>query len=53
MDDGEVLHVWSRAVDSNYNSQPESAEAMCNIHGLLNNSYGRRTLRIVSDLRKV
>ena len=30
-----------RAVDENYNTQPENAEALWNLRGILNNSWHR------------
>jgi len=36
-----VEEVWSKAVDSNYNVQPESFENIWNLRGVLSNAYCR------------
>ena len=35
------LEIWSKAVDSNYNVQPESFDNIWNLRGLLSNAYYR------------
>lgn len=36
-----LWEVWSKAVDSNYNVQPESFENIWNLRGVLSNAYCR------------
>ena len=36
-----VEEVWSKAVDSNYNVQPETFENIWNLRGVLSNAYCR------------
>ena len=38
--------VAAKAVDSNYNVQPESFENIWNLRGLLSNAYSRRTFKV-------
>lgn len=40
-----VEEVWSKAVDSNYNVQPESFENIWNLRGVLSNAYCRYTVK--------
>ena len=35
------MEIWSKAVDSSYNVQPESFENIWNVRGLLSNAYSR------------
>lgn len=35
------VEVWAKAVDSNYNTQPESFENIWNLRGVLSNAYHR------------
>lgn len=35
------IEIWSKAVDSNYNVQPESFENIWNLRGVLSNAYHR------------
>lgn len=35
------VEIWSKAVDSNYNVQPESFENIWNLRGVLSNAYSR------------
>lgn len=35
------VEVWSKAVDSNYNVQPETFENIWNLRGMLSNAYSR------------
>ena len=39
--DKKDVEVWSKAVDSSYNVQPETFENIWNLRGLLNNAYGK------------
>ena len=36
------LEIWSKAVDSSYNVQPESFENIWNLRGMLSNAYCKR-----------
>ena len=38
-DDVHDVEIWSKAVDSSYNVQPESFENIWNLRGLLSNAY--------------
>jgi sulfite oxidase len=38
-DDVDDVEIWSKAVDSSYNVQPESFENIWNLRGLLSNAY--------------
>eukprot|EP00095_Tigriopus_kingsejongensis_P002338 snap_masked-scaffold868_size86715-processed-gene-0.6 protein:Tk02338 transcript:snap_masked-scaffold868_size86715-processed-gene-0.6-mRNA-1 annotation:"probable sulfite mitochondrial" len=40
------VEVWSKAVDSNYNVQPESFENIWNLRGLLSNAYSKRVFSV-------
>lgn len=40
------FEVWSKAVDSNYNVQPESFDNIWNLRGLLSNAYSRVQYRV-------
>lgn len=40
------VEVWAKAVDSSYNTQPESFEYIWNLRGVLNNAYHRITLNL-------
>lgn len=42
------VEIWSKAVDSNYNVQPESFENIWNLRGVLSNAYSRIKVKIVS-----
>lgn len=39
--DSNNVEIWSKAVDSNYNVQPESFENIWNLRGVLSNAYSR------------
>lgn len=43
------VEILCRAFDSAYNSQPERAETVWNVRGVVNNSWHRIRLNIVSD----
>nr|XP_019529350.2 probable sulfite oxidase, mitochondrial [Aedes albopictus] len=38
---GQKLEIWSRAVDDNYNSQPETFKNIWNLRGVVGNAYSR------------
>lgn len=40
------IEIWSKAVDSNYNVQPESFENIWNLRGVLSNAYSRIKVNI-------
>ena len=40
------MEIWSKAVDSSYNVQPESFENIWNLRGLLSNAYFRLKIKI-------
>lgn len=40
------VEIWSKAVDSSYNVQPESFENIWNLRGLLSNAYFRLKVKI-------
>lgn len=40
------VEVWSKAVDSNYNVQPESFENVWNLRGVLSNAYSRVKINV-------
>ena len=40
------VEVWCKAVDSNYNSQPESFKNIWNLRGINSNAYHRLTIRL-------
>ncbi|XP_059611744.1 sulfite oxidase, mitochondrial isoform X2 [Phlebotomus argentipes] len=40
------VEIWSKAVDSNYNVQPESFENIWNLRGVLSNAYSRVKVKI-------
>ena len=40
------MQIWSKAVDSSYNVQPESFENIWNLRGLLSNAYFRLKIKI-------
>ena len=40
------LEIWSKAVDSSYNVQPESFENIWNLRGLLSNAYFRLKVKL-------
>lgn len=42
-----AVEIWSKAVDSNYNVQPESFENIWNLRGVLSNAYSRVKVNIV------
>lgn len=42
------MRIMCRAMDSQHNRQPETAESVWNIRGLLNNSYHRVDVKVVS-----
>ena len=42
----DTVEVWSKAVDSNYNVQPESFENIWNLRGVLSNAYCRVKLAV-------
>lgn len=41
------VEVWAKAVDSRYNSQPETFENIWNLRGVLNNAYHRIKLNLL------
>lgn len=41
------VEIWSKAVDSNYNVQPESFENTWNLRGVLSHAYSRINVNIV------
>ena len=41
-----MFQVWSKAVDSSYNVQPETFKNIWNLRGLLSNAYSRRTYKV-------
>lgn len=40
------VEIWVKAVDSNYNTQPENVENIWNMRGVLNNSYDKINIKI-------
>ena len=44
---GKQMKVWTKAVDSSYNVQPESFEHIWNLRGVLSNAYSKVTYNIV------
>ena len=40
------VEVWSKAVDSSYNVQPETFENIWNLRGVLSNAYCRLKLKV-------
>ncbi|GAB0095632.1 Sulfite oxidase [Sergentomyia squamirostris] len=40
------VEIWSKAVDSNYNAQPESFRNIWNLRGVLSNAYSRVKVQI-------
>ncbi|KAL3276451.1 hypothetical protein HHI36_011832 [Cryptolaemus montrouzieri] len=40
------LEIWAKAVDSSYNTQPESFENIWNLRGVLNNAYHRIKVKV-------
>lgn len=40
------LEIWAKAVDSSYNTQPESFEHIWNLRGVLNNAYHKITVNV-------
>lgn len=40
------IEIWSKAIDSNYNVQPESFDNIWNLRGVLSNAYNRIKLNI-------
>lgn len=40
------VSIWSKAVDSNYNTQPETFENIFNFRGVLSNAYHRIKLNV-------
>uniref|UniRef100_A0A8D8G340 sulfite oxidase n=1 Tax=Culex pipiens TaxID=7175 RepID=A0A8D8G340_CULPI len=38
---GQKLEIWSRAVDDNYNGQPETFKNIWNLRGVVGNAYSR------------
>ena len=48
-DDKNELEIWSKAVDSSYNVQPESFENIWNLRGLLSNAYFRLKLKTAKN----
>lgn len=44
--DAANVEIWSKAVDSNYNVQPESFENTWNLRGVLSNAYSRVNVKI-------
>ena len=43
---GSNLEVWSKAVDSNYNVQPETFENTWNLRGVLSHAYSRIQVKV-------
>lgn len=41
--------IWVKAVDSSYNTQPESFEYIWNLRGVLNNAYHKITINLKTD----
>lgn len=48
-DGGETMEVWSKAVDANYNVQPETFENTWNLRGVLSHAYCRVKFRVVKE----
>lgn len=44
--DASVVEIWSKAVDSNYNVQPESFENTWNLRGVLSHAYSRVRVKL-------
>lgn len=44
---GDEVEIWSKAVDSNYNCQPETFENTWNLRGVLSNAYHRIRVKVV------
>ena len=44
--EGKEFEIWSKAVDSNYNVQPETFENIWNLRGLLSNAYCKLKMKI-------
>ncbi len=40
------IEIWSKAVDSSYNVQPESFENIWNLRGMLSNAYSRVKVKV-------
>lgn len=47
VDGAKAIEVWSKAVDANYNVQPETFENTWNLRGVLSNAYSRVKFNIV------
>lgn len=43
---GKDVQIWSKAVDSNYNVQPESFENTWNLRGVLSHAYSRINVKL-------
>lgn len=42
------VEIWAKAVDSNYNTQPESFENIWNLRGVLANAYHRVKVNVIN-----
>ncbi|XP_074028867.1 sulfite oxidase isoform X3 [Leptinotarsa decemlineata] len=45
-EDSKTVEIWAKAVDSSYNTQPESFENIWNLRGVLSNAYHRITVNL-------
>ncbi|CAG2058262.1 unnamed protein product, partial [Timema podura] len=43
------VEVWAKAIDSSYNTQPESFRNIWNLRGVLSNAYHRVKVNIVQS----
>lgn len=43
------MEIWSKAVDSNYNCQPESFENTWNLRGVLSHAYSRVKVQLIKS----
>ena len=44
--DQKSIEVWCKAVDSNYNSQPESFKNIWNLRGINSNAYHKISIKV-------
>lgn len=51
-DDAQQVEIWSKAVDSNYNVQPEQFSNIWNLRGVLSNAYSRINVNLMRQHRK-
>lgn len=42
------VEIWTKAVDSSYNTQPETFANIWNLRGVLSNAYHRVQIKVVS-----